>query len=432
MKVWDFEKAAQDPVLRQRACLLTHSREFISKYVYDLKMPTSPHIPTESFYQNLNSFSDFTRVLDDSHYVEAPENWMILLTDVKGSTQAIHEGRYQQVNMIGAASITCVLNCLGAYSIPFVFGGDGATLLIPSEKSASVCQQLKGLQLVAQNHFGIDLRVGLVSLQLLRETGLTLKVAKYELSPGNCLAQFRGGALEKAEEMIKKNHPQAVILVPLKSEASPNLEGLSCRLNPLRTRQGEILSLICKPRRTKEADKTLQMILNELKSILKDDFHSASPVSTSQLQWKYIPASFKDEVYLSQTKGESFLSAFFKVFLRTLIANFSIKKNIRLGPFQPEKYKNEIAINSDFKKFDEMLRMVIDCTPQQAQAIEQLLQSQFNQKNIFYGVHKSKEALMTCMVFSASQNQHIHFIDGSNGGYAIAASVMKKQILAAL
>lgn len=383
-----------------------------------------------SFYQNLASFSDFSQVLDDSYYVEAPENWIILLTDVKGSTLAIQEGRYQQVNMIGAASITCVLNCLGTFAIPFVFGGDGATLLIPPESKNVICQQLKGLQSLAQNHFSINLRVGLVPLSVLREKNLNLKVAKYELSPGNCLAQFRGGALSAAEEMIKKNHPDAQIIVPLEKETSPNLQGLSCRLNPLRSQQGEILSLLCKPRQTYQMEKTLQMILAELKSILGNDLNSASPVSTDRMTWKYVPKSFKDEIHTSQKKGESYFSAFLKVLTRTLVANISIKKNITMGAFQPTKYKEDIVINSDFKKFDEMLRMVIDCSPKQAHAIEQLLQSQFNQKNIFYGIHKSTDALMTCMVFSASQNQHIHFIDGSDGGYALAALSMKKQISA--
>jgi len=383
-----------------------------------------------SFYENLVSFKDFSQVLDDSYYVEAPDNWIILLTDVKGSTQAIKEGRYQQVNMIGAASITCVLNCLGTFAIPFVFGGDGATLLIPPESKDVICQQLKGLQSMAQNHFSIHLRVGLVPLSVLREKKLSLKVAKYELSPGNCLAQFRGGALSAAEDMVKKNHPEAEIIIPLEKEKSPNLQGLSCRLNPLKSQQGEILSLLCKPRATYQTEKTLQMILDELKSILGNDFHSASPVSTERLQWKYVPTSFKDEIHTSQKNGESYFSAFLKVLLRTLVANISIKKNISMGAFHPTKYKEDIVINSDFKKFDEMLRMVIDCSPRQALAIEQLLQSQFNQKNIFYGIHKSSDALMTCMVFSASQNQHIHFIDGSDGGYALAALSMKKQISA--
>lgn len=45
--------------------------------------------------------------------------------DIRGSTRAIEEGRYKQVNMVGAAVITAVLNACAGYEIPFVVGGDG-------------------------------------------------------------------------------------------------------------------------------------------------------------------------------------------------------------------------------------------------------------------------------------------------------------------
>ena len=38
---------------------------------------------------------------------------------------------------------------------------------------------------------------------------------------------------------------------------------------------------------------------------------------------------------------------------------------------------------------------------------------------------------MTCFVKSTTQNQHIHFIDGGDGGYAAAAKQLKKQMAAA-
>lgn len=111
-----------------------------------------------------------------------------------------------------------------------------------------------------------------------------------------------------------------------------------------------------------------------------------------------------------------------------LLQNASLKLKFPLGVFDPSKYKAELVKNSDFKKFDETLRMVIDCTDQQVAEIEKLLKKQYEDKQIFYGIHKSAEALMTCVVFSATNNQHIHFIDGGNGGYVMAASEMKKQM----
>jgi hypothetical protein len=382
----------------------------------------------ESFYSKIPAFKDFSNVLNDSHYSEVPDDWYLLLTDVRGSTRAIELGRYKQVNMIGAASITCVLNCLGAFEIPFVFGGDGATLAIPPEYVTQVSNHLKGLQILSKSEYQIELRVGLVPLKLLREQNYILKVAKYELSQGNYLAQFRGGALTRAEEMVKKNLDGAIVLTPQDREMPPNLNGLSCRLDPLKSQKGLILSLICKSRDVENAETMLQDILNRLKFILGDDFKLASPVSLDRLKWKLIPSTFSDEVSLEK-KDSSFFQAIFKVLIRVLIANVSLKLNIKMGAFIPKKYKSEIVMNSDFQKFDDMLRMVVDCTPEQAIVIENLLKSNFEKNQIYYGLHKSKEALMTCMVFSASQNQHIHFIDGAQGGYAFAASDLKKQII---
>lgn len=381
-----------------------------------------------TFYSLISSFQDFSEVVLDKHYHDVPDTWHILLTDVKGSTDAIKAGRYKQVNMIGAASITCVVNCLKAYDIPYVFGGDGATVLLPPEFVEIVQQELSKLQALSKKEFNIELRVGLVDIKSLHQMGYKLKIAKYELSPGNYLAQFRGGALTKAEEMIKGNHPNSVVVEANENAGPPNLDGLSCRLNPLKSKKGVILSLLCRPKNSTSPEEVLQKILTELRNILNNDLKSASPVSHDRLIWRWPPLTLKDEASF-QKKAGTYSAQLAKTLFTTLIVQGSLTLNYPLGPFQPKKYKDELVMNSDFKKFDETLRMVVDCTQDQADTIENLLESKKDQ--IYYGTHRSKEALMTCMVFSASQNQHVHFIDGANGGYAYAAIEFKKQIAAA-
>ena len=53
-------------------------------------------------------------------------------------TQAIANGRYKAVNMVGAGVIAAVANALGRRPFPFVFGGDGASFAVsPSEAPAA-------------------------------------------------------------------------------------------------------------------------------------------------------------------------------------------------------------------------------------------------------------------------------------------------------
>jgi hypothetical protein len=42
-------------------------------------------------------------------------------------------------------------------------------------------------------------------------------------------------------------------------------------------------------------------------------------------------------------------------------------------------------------------------------------------------MHKSREALLTCIVQSYNGN-HLHFVDGSDGGYALAARELKSRL----
>ncbi len=59
-----------------------------------------------------------------------PDDWVIVIGDIEGSTEQV-EGRYKSVNLVGAAVIAAVLNALPDLDIPFVFGGDGAALVVP-------------------------------------------------------------------------------------------------------------------------------------------------------------------------------------------------------------------------------------------------------------------------------------------------------------
>ena len=78
-----------------------------------------------------------------------------------------------------------------------------------------------------------------------------------------------------------------------------------------------------------------------------------------------------------------------------------------------------------------MLRMVLDCSPAEAAAIEAILEAGQREGRLCYGLHRSEKARMTCLVFSLDESRHVHFIDGEGGGYALAARDLKARLAAA-
>jgi hypothetical protein len=96
--------------------------------------------------------------------------------------------------------------------------------------------------------------------------------------------------------------------------------------------------------------------------------------------------------------------------------------------FNPKRYQNSSIPRSDFRKFDGLLRMVLDIPAVKIPAILEFLEAEHRQGRIFYGTHRSGSALMTCVVFSLKRDSHVHFIDGNDGGYALAALQFKQQL----
>ncbi len=208
-------------------------------------MQPLPDPADPTFYAALAPFTAFPEVADPRHYVPAPDDWLLVLTDIRGSTEAARAGRYKDVNMIGAACITATLNATRGLDLPYVFGGDGATVLIPPEAREAVAAALIRTRRLARSDFGLELRVGMVPLVELVRRGRRVLVARYQLSPGNHLAMFAGGGVELADRLIKDEAGFA--LADAGEPGPPDLDGLSCRWEPYPSRRGRMLTLLARP-----------------------------------------------------------------------------------------------------------------------------------------------------------------------------------------
>ena len=88
------------------------------------------------FYETIPIFDDFAEAVRAENYRPLPDDWVVGFSDVVGSTEAVANGRYKAVNMVGAGVIAAVVNALGRRPFPFVFGGDGASFAVSAVRRA--------------------------------------------------------------------------------------------------------------------------------------------------------------------------------------------------------------------------------------------------------------------------------------------------------
>ncbi|MEO7337273.1 MAG: DUF3095 family protein, partial [Caldimonas sp.] len=93
--------------------------------------------------------------------------------------------------------------------------------------------------------------------------------------------------------------------------------------------------------------------------------------------------------------------------------------------FDPDRYVEELATNTDFCKHDETLCFVIDCALDRIEPIRAYVEQRRTVEGFRYGMDIADTALMTCLVTSTSDSRHVHFVDGGGGGYTNAAKSLK-------
>jgi hypothetical protein len=366
----------------------------------------------------IEPFGQFARVVDPTVYKPVPSTWWLGLSDVIGSTAAIEAGRYKAVNMAGAAVISAMMNALDQAEFPFVFGGDGASFVVPPANASTARATLADTSRWVADDLGLALRVALVPVAAIREAGLDLRVARFTPTPAVSYALFSGGGLAWAETRMKAGD-FAVEQAP--AGARPDLSGLSCRWQPIPSRRGVILSLIVRPDAGAAPGAFAASVRMLLDLVREADIREGHPVPEAGPPLGWPPEGLTLEVLASRGHGSAALRRL-RLLPHTLLAYIIFKSGIRVGGFDPGHYLRQNTINTDYRKFDDGLRMTIDCRSDLADRIERLLSAARTDGVLRFGTHRQEAAQMTCIVPSVTTDDHFHFVDGAGGGYAMAAS----------
>lgn len=387
---------------------------------------------TQAFYAKLPEFEDFLEVTNPAHYRPAPSDWSVVITDVIGSTKAIEAGRYKDVNALGVASIVGLRNALTGVDLPYVFGGDGATLLIPDTHRATAEAALRGIRDMARSSFEMDMRASLVSVAELRQDGHEVRVGRYRASANASFAMFSGSGLSEAERRIKHPEQGSRYAVSEDGPSVADFTGFECRWQPIPSRHGQIASVLvqAKTEDREAAASTYAAVLAKIGQILQGD---GRPVEGPRLQLQDFSGNFDAEAKIRSGRagGLGFRIRRLVAKVEATIGRALMQRQRSALGFPGDVYKGQVVANTDFRKFDDTLRMVVDVGDPELAAIREFLAAEHQSGALVYGIHVAGSSLMTCAI-EEYQGDHVHFLDGADGGYALAAKQLKAQLKAQL
>jgi hypothetical protein len=263
------------------------------------------------------------------------------------------------------------------------------------------------------------MRVALVPISAIRAQRLDVRVARFGPSPNLSYAMFSGGGLGWAEAAMKRGE-FAVPVAP--SGTQPDLTGLSCRFEEMPSARGVILSVLVVPARGADPA-AFRKLIEDIVALVERSPDAGRPVPPGGPALRWPPAGVEFEARAARG-GPLFKRRAF-VLANTLFAYLVMRFGISVGGFVPKTYVKEVVENSDFRKYDDGLRMILDCTVELERALTQRLARAASTGIARYGLHRQDAAMMTCFAPSVTRSDHVHFIDGARGGYASAATALK-------
>lgn len=374
------------------------------------------------FYHQLPERSlSLSKLLNNEKlFHRVPADWHVIITDIKGSTQAILQGQHETVNLLATGSIVTVLNLVfkRGISIPFFFGGDGATFIVPS----SVVDVLMDLLLLYKQNvllnFDLELRVGTVPVLEIYDHGDELKISKFNMAKSFAIPVLLGNGLSYAERLIKAED----YLFGKQGNGVDNLDlsGMQCRWDKIGPPENsnEVVTLLVVTGKKGLQSKAFSKVIALLDDIYGEQ-RIRQPISVAKLKLKTTFNRLKREMRAGIGKIRWF------GLIETWLIN--LYGYIYFRTARGKYYLNRLVEMSDTLVIDGKINTVISGNEQQRLKLLKKLDQLESEGDILYGVHISRDAVMSCYVRDL-EDGHIHFVDGSEGGYTQAAVMLKTKI----
>ena len=325
-----------------------------------------------------------------------------------------------------------MLNAVGRAEVPFVFGGDGATLVLPPGLVEPALAALAALQHHASTRLSLRLRVGRVGVGELYAAGHDLALARWQVAEGYAQALLTGSGLGWAEAQIKG--PATAERYASTAEPSADADpyaGLECRWEDVVSPHGETVSLLVSAASGPGAagygaTAVYRDVLAAVEAIYGPG-ETMHPVALDRLRLASDAGRFAPEASLRRPGSRRRYTA--ELWLRNVLGRYLVARKTQTAETDWGQYPTRLRASTDYRKFDGVLRMVLAGTAEQRARLEAVLDAGFAAGALAYGLHVSDRAILTCLVYERMGRQ-VHFVDGAGGGYTAAAVPFKRRVKA--
>ncbi|QEC78286.1 DUF3095 family protein [Mucilaginibacter ginsenosidivorax] len=350
---------------------------------------------------------------------DVPDDWHVIITDIKGSTLAVLAGGSQNVNLIATGSIVAVLNIAlkANVSVPFFFGGDGATFLVPPIILDEAMQALILYRKNTLTNFQIDLRTGTLPVKQVYDQGYKLRIAKHRISEVFSIPVVLGNGLSYAEKIIK-GHDMLPNYEALLKEV--DLTGMQCRWDKIAPPENtnEVLSLLVIASHEDGQPEVFRKVMCHIDEVYGDE-KKRTPISVAQLKLKTTFNRIGTEMRASMGRAP-----FFEQVIAWFINLYGL---IFFSTSKGKHYLEKLVEMSDTLVIDGKINTVISGTLSQRKRLQNVLDKMETDGELCYGLYVSGESVMSCYVRDLDDG-HIHFVDGAEGGYTRAAKIIKAKL----
>ena len=378
-----------------------------------------------NFYKSISKSNlPLTELLkDEKLFFKVPENWSVIITDIENSTDAVAHGFHNDVNLSATGSIITVLNTLKGVNnkikIPYFFGGDGSTFIMPNSFLKTVLLALNNYSQHIKKTTQLNLRVGYFGVKEIYDNNVNLRISKLQHNKYLTTPVVLGNGLKYAEYIIKKSFK--ISEISQKNKPQLNLSGMECRWDKIYPNKTDkkVICLLVDCDDEKNQAQVYGEIMNEIEVVF-GKLEKRNPISSDALRLDPSLSKIKTEMYvkLGKYKITYLISNWFITLFGVLYFKF-----FKVGKLN----KKKIAQLTDTIMLDGFLNTVISGTDEQVTRLKIVLDKLEASSKIIYGIHVTHASIMSCYI-EDREKKHIHFVDGTEGGYTSAAIMFKEKL----